>query len=241
MNCERILGLMGTGGMKYMVRSADGSEYGPVDQEALIQWAQSGRITSDSEVRNALMQKWGQAAKVPFLEDIIEAQSHGKKEGSGAGKLADLIKPTSGNQSKGGAFKFTPATVGLRAAAWVIDAIILGLVGFGLLVVTSSFIQNGMPEKQAFILLTLVFVSCVLMYHAVLMGFMAQTIGQLVWGVMVVRNDGEPVLMGRAFVFSVAYLLFFWSTLFFSFCLPSKRAIQDFMSGIRVVKTTTTA
>ncbi len=58
---------------------------------------------------------------------------------------------------------------------------------------------------------------------------------------MVVRDDGEPVLMGRAFVFAVAYLLFFWSTLLFSFCLPSKRAIQDFISGIRVVKTTVSA
>ncbi len=108
---------MGTSGMKYMVKSGDGSEYGPVDQEALIQWAQSGRLTSDCEVRNALMQKWGPAAKVPFLEEIIAAQSHGNNEGSGAGKLADLIKPTTGNQSKGGAFKFTSATVGLRAAA----------------------------------------------------------------------------------------------------------------------------
>ncbi len=71
-----------------------------------------------------------------------------------------------------------PASVGVRAAAWIMDAVILGIIGFELLVATSSFIQNGMSEEQAFIILTLIFVFPVLMYYATIMGFMAQTAGQ---------------------------------------------------------------
>ena len=230
---------MASGGMKYVVKASDGNEYGPVDQDTLEQWAQTGRITTKSQIRNALLQKWNSADKTPFLKDIIAKQAQDDKKGGGSKtSLSELISPKSEDLSQSGSFKFTPAATGIRAAAWLVDtAIVLG-IGFGLLIATSSFIQDGMEKSTAFILFTLVFLACTLMYYTISLGFMAQSLGQMFWGLMVVRTEGEPVLMGRAFVFSVCYLLFFWSSLLFVFCLPSKRAIQDLLSGIRVVKTT---
>ena len=88
-------------------------------------------------------------------------------------------------------------------------------------------------------ILTVLFLTITLMYYSVSIGFTAQTVGHLLFGLMAVRSkNGGPVLMGRAFGFSVFYVLFGWSTLIFTFCLPSKRAIQDMLSGVLVVKIT---
>ena len=65
---------MADGKLNYIVRSPEGKEYGPADQDVLIQWAQAGRITAEYEIRNALMQKGNPAYKVPFLQEIIERQ-----------------------------------------------------------------------------------------------------------------------------------------------------------------------
>jgi uncharacterized RDD family membrane protein YckC len=227
------------GAMKYMVRTGDGSEYGPVDQEALVQWAKAGRITSEAEVRNALMQKWNPADKLPFLKEIIENQANaGSGDTSVKSKLSNLVNPEA-EGSKGGVFKYTAATIQLRFSAWVTDTLILLLIGAGILIAASSLIQGGANSKVIFTIATLAFVFCILMYYTVLLGFTAQTVGQMFWGIMVVRSQGEPVLMGRALVFSVFYLIFFWTTLVFAFSLPSKRGLQDLLSGVRVVKINT--
>ena len=57
--------------MKYIVRSGDGNEYGPVDQEVIVQWVNSGRVTRKSEVRNTLMKSWTASTDVPFILEAI--------------------------------------------------------------------------------------------------------------------------------------------------------------------------
>ena len=37
------------------------------EQDTVIEWAKAGRITSDCQIRNALMKKWTPADKVNFL------------------------------------------------------------------------------------------------------------------------------------------------------------------------------
>lgn len=89
---------------------------------------------------------------------------------------------------------------------------------------------------QAFLLTTAAMVFVGLIYYVFTMGFMAQTLGQRFWGIMIIRDDGEPVFLARTFLFTILYYIFFWSTIIFTFVIPSKRAIHDMLSGIRVVR-----
>ena len=238
---------MPSSNMKYIVRSPDGKEYGPVDQDALIQWAQAGRITEHYEIRNALMNKGNPAHKVPFLKDIIEKQkSIRDRHRPMSTRFSQLIDPedereyqqlTSLNQP--GRFQFAPGPTDLRFLAWLIDTVIIILVGSSLFATALYLIQGSTNEYYAFVSFTLLFLAFILMYYTISLGITAQTVGHWFAGLMVVRTKGGPVLMGRAFIFSVFYILFFWTTLLFTYCLPSKRAIQDKLSGIRVVKITT--
>ena len=232
--------------MKFMVRSPDGKEYGPVDQDTLIQWAQDGRITEHYEIRNALMKKGNPANNVPFLRDIMTRQKAIKDRNRPfSTRIASLVDPEFESEyqqrrslGKGGGVQFTPGSSGLRFLAWLIDTSILAGIGALLFAVVSFLVQSLGNKGELFTAFTLGVLLCIFMYYTISIGMTAQTAGQWVAGLMVIRKKGGPVLMGRAFVFSVCYLIFFWSTLLFSYCLPSKRAIQDTLSGVRVVKIT---
>ena len=232
--------------MKYFVQTVDGKEYGPVDQEVLIQWAKAGRVTKDCEIRNELMRKGTSASLVPFLKPIISKQKSVvdqnrpatarikqlfvSEEDNTRHQAHNLTK--SGNMASGG-------STDLRLGAWLTDTFLLGVLGAGLLWITSLFIRQNGNENLVFLIFTLVYLSSILMYYTISMGLTAQTVGHWIVGLMVVRTTGGPVLMGRAFSFSVFYLLFFWSTVLFTYCFPSKRALQDRFSGTRIVKIAT--
>jgi len=231
--------------MKYIVISPDGKEYGPVDQETLIQWSQSGRITEQYLVRNALMKKGNPPSKIPFLKDIIEKQKNLRDRNRPLStKLSHLVDSETESHQAGLSLNqsnknvFSPGPSSLRFLAWLIDTSLLLAFGIGTLLLASKALESSEAEYGIFLILTLAYFTAILMYYTVSIGFTAQTLGQRFAGLMAIRTKGGPVLMGRAFVFSVFYLVFFWTTLPFTFCLPSKRAIQDKLSGIRIVKIT---
>jgi uncharacterized RDD family membrane protein YckC len=127
----------------------------------------------------------------------------------------------------------------MRFGAWVIDTILLGLIGVGLIIFTNGLIEGSTGKDVAYTIFTLAMLGSIFIYYTLMIGLTAQTAGQWFCGLVVIRTHGDPVLLGRAFVFTLSYLLFSWSTLVLTFCLPSKRALQDFVSGVRVVKITT--
>ncbi len=231
--------------MKYILRTPEGNEYGPIDQETMVNWAEAGRISHDCEVRNTLMKKWTKAEKVAFLTGIIDKQKTPHESGASVGaKLNQLINPKMDDKSmrslnKSGQFVYAPGTTTMRFGAWVIDTCILGLVALGLMFFANGLIEQHTSKELVYILFTLGTLGSVLIYYTVAIGLMAQTPGQWFFGLMIVGKDGGPVLLGRAFIFTIGYLLFSWSTLVLTFCLPSKRSLQDFISGTRVVKITT--
>ena len=229
--------------MKYIVKTQGGKEYGPVDQEVLVQWAQTGRISADCEIRNSLMQSGNPASKVPFLKDIIENQLRAKTQNRILAPQISEIFSSDPNKSSiqakslntTGQFTYTPADVKIRFGAFIVDAILVGAVGVIYFFGAANLLQGDANQHNVFVGFTLIFLFTVLMYYTVTMGFTAQTLGQWLFGIMVVRTGGQPVLMGRAFVYSVFYMLLFWSTVVFAYCLPSKRAMQDMLSGVRVI------
>ncbi len=118
------------------------------------------------------------------------------------------------------------------------DMILITLVSAILFGLAAGAVAGGVPEEAAYSLLTAGIAATYLCYYVFLMGLLAQTPGQWFFGVMVARPDGDPVLLGRACWFAVLEAVFGWTTLLFAFVLPSKRALQDILSGIRVIRIT---
>jgi uncharacterized RDD family membrane protein YckC len=228
-------------GMKYFLRTPEDKEYGPIDQETLVQWAQAGRISPGSQLRNTLMSNWSAVTDIAFLKDILPDEVP-VDQGIG-GKLSSIVKKD-GHKLAGafkglhtsGKFQFTPASTGLRFGAWVIDAAVLFVGLFFILLLVAVANANATETYPIFYTTTIVVAGFFVLYYTITIGFLAQTIGQRFFGIMVVCKDGDPVLMGRALMFTLFYYIFWSTTLVFTFVLPSKRAIQDMLSGVRVVR-----
>ncbi len=58
----------------YILKTVDGEEYGPVDQDCLIRWAENGRITAYCQIRSTLIARWENASEVPFLRELLLKQ-----------------------------------------------------------------------------------------------------------------------------------------------------------------------
>ena len=230
-------------GMKYLIRTPENKEYGPVDQDTLVQWAQSGRIPPRSQIRNTLMSNWSDAKDAGFLKDIMPTEE-AKDTKAGKSKWATFVKEDQKLPSAAGTkalhasgrFLYTPANTGLRFGAWLFDLAIVGAVMFLIFLGGAAAAERTGDADQAFLLTTAAMVFVGLIYYVFTMGFTAQTLGQRFWGIMIIRTDGEPVFLARTFLFTILYYIFFWSTIIFTFVIPSKRAIHDMLSGIRVVR-----
>ncbi len=226
---------------KFMVRMIDGQEYGPVDQEGLVRWAQKGRLTSGCQVRNALMTRWNRPEDLPFLKEIIEAQEAAKAPEP---TLLEKMKQQATMKAKAppklkalhasGTFAFTPAGLDLRLGAALIDLAVVGLIWVVLLVALSRMLG---PASASYPWLVLAYLSAV-MYLAWTIGFRAQTLGMQFWGVLVVqKDDGAEVLLGRAFIFAAATVFLGVLSPLLVKVLPSSRGVGDIFSGTRVVRT----
>jgi uncharacterized RDD family membrane protein YckC len=226
---------MASSNMQYFVRTPDGKEYGPAEQDVLVQWVKSGRVTAQCQIRNALVKKWAPAHKIAFLEEILkDDDAASKAEGDAGPQKREAIF----SLNRPGRFKFVPATVGLRCMAWLFDMLLVGGIALVLFLITDALVKGGMDGEAAYTLFTLAVGVVYVLYYTLVMGLSAQTFGQWFWGLMVVRPDGRPVLVGRAFCFALAQVLFNWSTLVLVFVLPGRTALQDLCCGLRVIRIT---
>ena len=42
----------------YLVKTTEGEEMGPADQETLVKWAENGKIHPDDKIRSTMIAKW---------------------------------------------------------------------------------------------------------------------------------------------------------------------------------------
>ena len=68
------------GDRQYILKTVDGEEYGPADQETLMRWAENGRITPYCMVRSTLIARWEKAVDIPFLRDLLMTQMAEEQE-----------------------------------------------------------------------------------------------------------------------------------------------------------------
>lgn len=230
---------MAESAMKFLLRTPDGKEYGPTDEDTLTRWAQAGRVTTECQVRNSLMKTWHKPSEFEFLVPYIIDETDIKNKKSGEDDDA-LRVPHS--LTKAGTFKCIPANPALRFIALFVDLLVLGAIGSGVYMLAYVNHQSGytyiLDESLTYSVSTFFMIIVFMLYYTIGLGLKAQTVGQWFAGIMIIRNGGKPVLAGRAFIWTVFYLLMGWSTPIFWAILPGRRALQDLFSGTRVVKIT---
>src|SRR5215471_17384815 len=57
----------------YMVRGADGKEYGPVTLEQLTTWIKEGRLTAQQELKRSDMEHWSPASAFGELQPVFSS------------------------------------------------------------------------------------------------------------------------------------------------------------------------
>ena len=132
-----------------------------------------------------------------------------------------------------------PAGFWIRAAAFVVDALVILLAQFLLGFMAGRRwgvdAERSMTFQGAVAFFTLVFA---VLYPAVLHAVAGQTIGKLLTGVRVVATDGEPLPLGAALLRAIVH----WLSLIFMLGLghvlaglrKDKRALHDLLAGSRV-------
>lgn len=231
---------MASSNMRYMMRSPDGKEYGPVDQETLVKWGENGRVTTTCLIRNTMIDKWHPAKKLDFIAHLVVDDTKKEKKGKKDVDYAESQQPRGHSLVNSGLFKYVPAGGIGRLTAWVADlvvlAVLVGVILAGMAVVAAQV--PTLSHEVLFLLTTVVAMGTILFYFTLTMGIQAQTMGQWFAGLMVLRSDGGPVLIGRAFAFTLCHLLLFWSTPLFLLIMPKRRALHDLCCDLRVVRIT---
>lgn len=226
--------------VKYMARNPDESESGPFDVEELQRRIGDGTFSHDCEVRNALMPRWKMAGQVPELAAAIAAataRATAAEQVAGKKKKAVVVSagPSGVALHLPGADVYTPGSVSLRLAAGLTDALILGLVG----VIVALLVRaagGGFGSGSA-LLGTVLWFGAAVLWLAWSVGFSAQTPGQHFWGLLVVKTDGKPVFLDRAFLFALTTLFLGVAMPVLVFLSPSHRGLNDMLSGTRVIRT----
>jgi uncharacterized RDD family membrane protein YckC len=235
---------MATKERAFLIRTTEGTEYGPVDQVTLEKWADEGRVTAECMVRSSLVPRWAVAADVPFLKDRVkpatppppQEQSLVEKltgASNAAGAAAKKEAPKALHRTGD---RYSPAAPMLRLWAGLFDLALVLAFG-GVVFTVIGGLAKALGPALAFYLGVAVWYVGALLYLTWSVGFRAQTVGQWYWGLMVVGNQAEPVFLGRAFVFALATMLFGVFVPLLAFILPSKRGPADLLSATRVIRT----
>jgi len=231
---------------KYILRTVDGDEHGPVDQETLVRWAEGGRITPYCEVRSTLLARWEKARSVSFLRDVIAAQQVTEEDDKPASFLGRVktrakLRATQAKRASGvhtvRVSDYELAPIPLRLASSLTDLAVVAGFAIVVFLVMSFLYDRGFSATLLFYLWLVIVYVGTLMYFAWSVSFHTRTFGNKCWGLLVVSDQGPEVLLGRAYALAVSSLLFGLLTPFTMYILPSGRALQDVVSGTHVVKT----
>ncbi len=221
----------------YIFSHQDGTESEPLPQEQLQDLARQGTLRRDTPLRSSLVRNWRPAEEFPFLADCfaeIETVAN-----AAAADDVPKVGPMSGRRSHrlgDRDFAFTSGSVGLRVSAGLTDLLIAAVLGAILLPVVSVARLAGCSPSWVYAAFLAAWYALVLLYLAAGIGFFAQTAGQWFWGLMVVRTDGRPVLLDRAFLLALATVWLGCLMPFFVVALPSGRSLCDLLCDTRVVR-----
>ena len=218
--------------IQYKIIGGDGREYGPVSLEELKAWVRDGRVSGSTQVSRSDVGSWTAAASYVELQPVLPLTV------------------------AGGSDQLRPAGFWARLGAYLIDAIILGIVGALVWIpVAAAFhwanptppSMNPTPEEmKAFFfsyfeyvqrsMLVNLPISCA--YFVLMTGSIGATVGKLAIGAKILRLDNSPIGYGVAFLrwlgTQLSTMICFIGFLFIAF-RQDKRGMHDLLVGTKVV------
>jgi len=229
----------------FLLKTVDGEEYGPVDQDCLVKWAENGRITALCQIRSTLIARWEKASDVPFLRDILLAQAVAKPAADtgvwgrirtrATRRASEVVEVSGLHQVR--PEDFESASMSLRFLALLFDAFFILLLGVGVyLVFAVLFSTRVLDGNGAFYLGIAAFWVLFLLSAAWVLAVIGQTPGQKFWGLILMKRSGEQFYIGRAYLYTLFTLLFGLLTPITAFVSPSHRSLQEVLTGTRMVK-----
>jgi uncharacterized RDD family membrane protein YckC len=231
--------------MKYIISGDDGKEYGPIDQETLRKWVESGRVLPTTLVRNQMMKKWSRAADLDFLKTALETQTQRVEEDKSAFEhgldfIKSIFKKKTVVKNINTTFKYeyihNPAPVYLRIGAATFDWLLLSCFACLLFLVFSIAIKTDIDVNFAFTASLIVFFGGTLLYYSLALGIYAQTFGMWFWGIMIVSSDIGEVFLGRAYFYTINMLVFGLLSPIIVYLNPEKRSLHEYISGTRIIR-----
>jgi len=232
----------------YLVKTPDGSEYEPVDENTLVRWAEEGKVTLDCKVRTTLVPNWEPAIEVPALKPILKKRLVEKIENQhdtflNKVKRRIMLRYEDFSTGTNGLSKEDPAAmptaeIWLRVAAGITDFIILFAVFVLYHLICAWMFANEIivDGDSVFYLGFIAYWITVLCYYLVNISLFTQTPGQRFWGIYLVRNLGQDFWVGRVFFYFLFMLPFGIFTPIFVYVTPSGRSLQEILTKTRVVK-----
>ncbi len=231
----------------YIVKLENGEEFGPIDQEALVRQAESGRINYQAQVRSVLVPRWEKAVNLPFLKPILQSQLEkallaeklsfwGKIVRRATLKVDGTV--ATGSLVKVKAESFERAKMFVRVMAAILDLLVLFIGTLFLTGLCYALLKMQVltTYNAAYFLLLMNF-AWLMGYYILFVTLNVQTLGQKFWGIFLVRLTGEKFYYGRVFFYTIFLLFFGLFTPFHVLLSPSKRSWQEILTGTKMVKT----
>jgi len=233
------------GEREYILKTVDGEEYGPADQETLVRWAENGRITPYCQVRSTLIARWENAVDIPFLRDLLMTQvaEEQEKEATTWDRIRQRMlmrapeeKDTSGlHGSRPEDFERAPMLFRILAA--IIDMVVVALIGVVIyLAFAYGYSSAGLDVNWACYLGVCTFYVLGTLYYVLCMALRGQTVGQRFWGIILIKCSGGPFWLGRAHMYMLLAVPFGILTPFTAYVASSKRSVQEILTGTRMVR-----
>ena len=232
----------------FIVRTSNGEEIGPIDQQSVVKLAESGRIDLDSKIRSTLVNKWEPAIELDAIKPILKAklQSQVEKKNNTAWtrikarinlKVRNIEDRKTSGLVHADAASAPAASLGLRIGAALTDWVILGALFVILyLIFAWLFAHKVIGGHSIFYIGFLIYWTSLLFYFILSIYLNVQTPGQRCWGIYLVCNDGDSLWMGRIFFYVLFMLLFGILSPLFIFVAPSGKSLQEIFTKTRMVK-----
>lgn len=230
---------------QYILKTMDGEEYGPADQDTMVRWAQNGRITPHCQIRSTLIARWEKAVEVPFLREFLLPQLLEEKEQETTRwdrfkqrvtMRAAEEKDTSGlHGSRPEDYEKAPLFFRVLAAFIdaVVEVLLLLLVYFAFALAYSMGILTG--NLAGYLGLLTAYLAFTL-YYVVSIAFYGQTVGQRFWGIILIRRRGGAFWVGRAYAYFLFMLPLGFLTPIAVYVSSSGRSFQEILTGTRMVR-----
>lgn len=201
----------------YKIIGGDGREYGPVTLEELKSWIRDGRVGRQTHIWRSDLNSWLAASQYQELQS----------------EIAPLKSSASGVEGE-----FEPVGFWPRVAAYILDQLILGVVGYIIFPAPPSNITS-IPEMMTLMGPRMAYSFLIsALYYVGMNGQFGATLGKMVIGAKIVRADGSRIGFGIAFLRMLATIISSL-TLGIGYLMVAfredKRALHDLIVGTRVI------